>query len=1083
MTLKHANLVSRLLFVILTGFTAGASAQSFKATIVGSVVDASGAVVPGATVTVAQEGTGLTLTATSSSEGTFSLPQLPPGRYELTVELSGFRKFVQRAILLETDQVRRVEAKLEVGNVAEAVTVAAPAAVLNTDTSNKGEVISTRQLADLPLNGRNYVELALLVPGMYRRPADDDQGEGLSTSGTRTDATNFILDGVVNRSDRNASSGVNAGVDAIREFNVQTSTYSAEYGRTAGAQINVVSKSGTNNIGGSAFEYLRDDVFDANNFFTQPGGEKTLRRHQLGGTLGGPVQRDRTFYFVSYEHTHERRSETRNTTAPDAAWLRGDLRNVRGAGANGVLGDADDTNRILNPFTRAEFPTPNMIPESMFHAVARQMLPSIPAANVPGALETYNSRGLSRTNRNQLLGKVDHRFAVSNTMFARWARQWSDGYDPFPSDRTFYPGFGRDTIRRNDSLALSDTHIFSSRLVNEARVGLFDQRNQNLGENRGTDFVSRFGIPGLTISRDLQGWPAIRIDGYSEFGDRPNDPFIYDIQNIQFLDLTTWVRGRHNVKLGADVIRSNYVESDVRNVRGDFRFRGRNTNPSGGTSSGFRSFADFLLGLPDSTQRQIGAEPADLVGWQSAFFLQDDWRVTNWLTLNLGFRYEYQSPMKEATGRLANFIPATGTVVVSGDPAYPKTLVEKDTNNLGPRVGFAARPFGGTKTVVRGGAGIYYSLETFNPIRQQLAVTFPFLLREQYSRLSTDPSLLRFDNPFPSGRGGVQGLTTPFGMGTAYQTPEFYQYNLTVERQLGADVSLEAGYVESQGRRLGRRYNLNQPIAIAVDANGSLVTVRPYPQFGDIQYQTQTASSDYNGLQVSARRRTANGLTALVSYTLSRAYDNASSTNNSTTGTQKFPQNIYDMDAEWALSDFHRAHQFTGSFNYELPFGRGRRFLSQVGGPIDVVFGGWQVNGIVTLLSGRPFTPQYSAADVAQQRPDLVGDPGSNAPPGLTFNPAAFARPVATAREPDLYGNSPRNLLIGPAFKNVDLSLSKSFCVRRDVKLQLRMEAFNLLDTANFQVPVFLLDRSDVGTYTSTANEAREWQFAVKLLF
>ena len=1053
-----------VLFAVV-GLAGPAHAQSFKATVVGTVVDSTGAVLPGATVSIAQEGTGLTVT-TTSADGTFSLTQLPPGRYDLTVELAGFRKFVQSGLLLETDQVRRVVAQMQLGNVAETVNVAAKVAVVSTDTSSKGEVIAARQVADLPLNGRNYTDLALLVPGVYRRPADDDQGEGLATSGTRTDASNFILDGVVNRSDRNAGSGVNAGVDAIREFNVQTSTYSAEYGRTAGAQINVVSKSGTNSVDGSMFEYLRHDAFDANNFFTQPGDDKSLRRHQAGGTIGGPIRRDRTFYFGSYEHTYERRSETRNTTAPQADWLRGDFRNERGAGANGILGDADDTNRVVNPFTRAEFPTPNVIPESMFHSISKQMLPFIPAANVAGTLETYNSRGLSRTNRNQLLAKIDHRFSNTNNGFVRWARQWGDGYDPFPSDRNFYPGFGRDTIRRNDSLAVSDTHIFSGHLVTESRGGIFDQRNQNLGEHRDADVVAQFGIPGLTITPDLQGWPAVRIDGYSEFGDRPNDPFIYDIRNIQFFNMSTWVRGRHNVKFGADIIRSRYAEADVRNVRGDFRFRGRNTNPNGATSSGFRSFADFLLGLPDATQRQIGADPADLVGWQSAVFVQDDWRMTNWLTVNAGFRYEYQSPLKEATGRLANFIPQTGTVVVSGDRAYPETLVERDLDNFGPRLGFAARPFGDAQTVVRGGAGLYYSLETFNPIRQQLAVTYPFLVREQYNRLSTDPSLLRFDNPFPSGRGGVQGLNTPFGMDVAYRTPVFYQYNLTIERDLGYDVSLEVGYVGSKGRHLGRRYNLNQPIPTGLSSTGTVVTIRPYPQFGDIQYQSQDASSEYNALQISMRRRTANGLTALVSYTFSRAYDNASSTNNSTTGTQKFPQDIYDIGAEWSLSDFHRQHQFTGSFNYELPFGSG-----------------WQVNGIVTLLSGRPFTPQYSAADISQQRPDLVGDPNANLPAGLAFNPAAFARPVATAQKPNLYGNAGRNLLIGPAFRNVDLSMSKSFRLSSGMRVQARAEVFNVFSTANFQVPVFLLDRSDVATYTSTANEAREWQFAIKLLF
>jgi hypothetical protein len=378
---------------------------------------------------------------------------------------------------------------------------------------------------------------------------------------------------------------------------------------------------------------------------------------------------------------------------------------------------------------------------------------------------------------------------------------------------------------------------------------------------------------------------------------------------------------------------------------------------------------------------------------------------------------------------------------------------------------------------------MYFSMETFNPIRQQLAVTYPFLVRESYSRLASNPGLLTFSNPFPEGRGGVQGLNTPFGMVTDYSTPEFYQYNVTVERELLQDLTLELGYVGSQGRHLGRRYNLNQTIPTGLSSTGALVTVRPFPQYGDIQYQSQDASSNYNAFQASLRRRSANGLTMLVSYTFSKAIDTASSTNNSTTGTQKFPQDIYNLAAERALSDFHRKHQFSGSFNYELPFGRGRRFLADARGVTEALLGGWQVNGILTLLSGRPFTPQFSAPDIAQQRPDLVGDPYSNIPAGLLFNPGAFAEPLATAAAPDLYGDAGRNILIGPEFKNLDLSLSKTFRLVGDTRLQFRAEAFNVLNTVNYQVPVFQLDRSDVGRPTSTANEAREFQFAFKLLF
>lgn len=1110
--------VARIAFVAVLALSgAGVRAQTFNATLVGQVTDQNGGAVPGASVTVVNTGTSASQTAATGEEGQYVIAQLPPGQYELRVEAAGFKTVVQTGLVLETDKTQRVNVTVEPGAVTDTITVVADAPVINTDTSDKGEVITPKQVQDLPLNGRNFTDLALLVPGVYRRPADDDQGEGLATAGTRTDSSNFILDGVVNRSDRNASVGVNTSIDSIREFKVETSTYSAEYGRTAGAQVNVVSKSGTNKFSGSAFNYLRNDVFDADNFFTAPGEEKKLRRNQFGFAVGGPTPffnfgeggpmfnsgKDRTFFFVSYEGTRERRSVSRVSNAPRAEWLRGDFRALRGPGPDGLLGNSDDTNRVLCLTTtgaQTECPVRNVIPFAPVagfpnvlpaNPLSIRLLQYIPAANDTASNPTgYAATLLSRTDRDQFLTKIDHRISNANNFSLRYARQSGEGFDPFPSERNFYPGFGRDTVRFNDSWAFTDTHIFSSNVINEARVGRFSQRNQNLGANRHTDFLAEFGLTGLPTGTqtEFQGFPAIRIDGFSEWGDRPNDPFIYDISNTQFFNMVSLVAGTHNLKFGGDIIRSHYVEADVRNVRGDFRFRGRNTNPSGSAVSGFYSFADFLYGLPDATQRQIGADPADLTGWQYAFFVQDDWRIRPWLTFNLGLRYELQTPLKEATGRLANFVPQFGEAVVSGDPRLPESLVETDKNNWGPRAGFALRPFGDERTVIRGGAGIYYSLETFNPIRQQLAVTFPFIQREQFSRLSSNRLLLSWQNPFPSGRGGLQGLNTPFGLQVDYQAPEFYQYNLTIERELMRDLGLEVGYVGSQGRRLGVRYNLNQPLptgAFTVGAGGVVtpVTARRYPTLGDIQYQEQIANSSYNAFQTSLRRRQRKGLTLLLSYTFSRSIDTASSTNNSTTGAQKFPQDIRDQRAERGLSDFHRKHQFSGSFNYELPFGRGRAYASEASGPLDALIGGWQLNGIVSLLSGRPFTPQFNAPDLSNQRPDVVGDPLANIPAGLFFNPAAFRRPVATAASPELFGNAGRNILIGPGFESLDLSMMKSFRLSENVRLQFRAESFNVLNHPNFQVPVFLLDRSDVGRFTATANEGREFQFALKLLF
>ena len=708
---------------------------------------------------------------------------------------------------------------------------------------------------------------------------------------------------MVNKSDRNGSVGVNTSIDSIQEFKVETSTYTAEYGRSAGVQVNVVSKSGTNKFHGSLYDYLRNDAFDARNYFTAADADKTLRRNQFGASLGGPLPflhfgeggnvidkgKDRTFFFLSYEGTREKRSETALTSAPRASWLNGDFRDVLGAGNDLILGTADDvagSNQIrciTSTGTKVVCPTPNVIPQNNvvvngvtilgINPVSKLILGRLPSANLITANNPfgYSSTILDHRNRDQFTAKFDHKFSDKNNFSFRYSQQTGDGFDPFPSSRNFYPTFGRDTTQNYSNTAFNDTHIFSPKIINEARFGIYNQHNENLGENRDIDYISLLGIPGLATGEtaDTQGYPAIRIDGFSEFGDRPNDPFIYRLRNLQFYDAVSAVLGNHSMKFGVDIIRSNYNEADVRNVRGDFRFRGRDTNTSNSTSSGFRSFADFLYGLPDATQRQLGNEPADLTGTQYAFFVQDDWRVKNWLTLNLGLRYELQTPLSEAQNRLGNFIPELGTVLLDGDPRLPKNTIKSDKNNFGPRAGFALRPFKDDKTVVRGGAGIYYSLETFNPIRQQLANNYPFLQRESYNRLSSNLLLLSFQNPFPANQGGL-GTIAPFGLDINYKTPEIYQYNLTFARELSKDLALEVGYVGSQGRFLGVRYDLNYAYPTGTvtssTSNGvttyTPVTSKAYPTYGVIQFQQQRANSYYNALQTSLRRRSKKRLDA-----------------------------------------------------------------------------------------------------------------------------------------------------------------------------------------------------------------------------
>lgn len=1114
---------SFLFALIIASFCSVVLAQNFRATVVGKVTDPNGAAVPGATVTIKQDATNFSQTVTTNEEGSFVIPQLQPGAYSLRVDAEGFKISVNTNVTLETDQTLRSDVQLEVGSVNETVTVDSVQPVINSETSEKSQVITPRQVQDLPLNVRDFTDLAKLVPGIYARPTDDDQGQGVGSAGNRTDSTNFILDGVANRSDRNGAVGVNTSVDSIQEFKVTTSTYAAELGRMAGAQISVVSKSGTNRYSGSIFEYVRNDWFDATNALAAADDKKTLRRHQFGATFGGPLPffafgeggkvfdsgKDKMFFFASFEQMREVRSVFSDTVAPNAAWVNGDFRNT------GLDIRCIQRNNITQVATRVICPTPNVLPLNDITSgnntilgmspISRQIAAFLPTSNV-GSIDGYKTSLLTNILPRDLFSiKVDRRLSENNNMYFRISADNRSAYQP-QAGRPQYPGFLRNQDYKQYNYAFGDTHAFRPTLINEFRIGYMTQNNKTLNENNDTNFIAQFGIPGLPtgILPEWQGFPAIRIDGFPDTGDSANTPFNYEFKNLSIYDSVSWITGNHNFKFGVDIVRPNYVENDIRNVRGDFRFRGRFTNPGNAVVNGARSFADFMMGLPDSTQRQIGAIAADLRAWQYAFYAQDSWRATKWLTLNLGVRYDYTPFLHEKDNRLSNFLPEAGVSVCAGGEirdsvtnalicragsefGLPDSLVKTDTNNWAPRFGFALKPFKDDKTVIRGGAGIFYSTETINPARQQLANNYPYLFREQYSRSSTANLLqITLANPFPADRASLQGLATPQGIPTDSQTPEVYQYNLTFERELTDDLGIELGYVGSSGKFLGMRYNLNTAVPVSVTCTGSTCTptnVRRFPTLGDITYQVQGVSSNYNAFQATLKRRQKNGLTMLMSYTFGKAMDQNSNTNNSTTGSQRGPQNILNWEDEWALADHHRTHQFSGTFNYDLPFGRGQKFFADAKGVTQTLLGDWQLNAIVTMLSGRPFTPVYSTVDFASGRPDLVGDPYANVPAGLFFNPAAFARPRITAADPNLYGNSGRNILTGPDFQNVDVSLFKNFRLAEKTRLQFRWEVFNALNRPNFQIPQHLLESSDTGEFRLTSNEAREMQFAIKLIF
>jgi hypothetical protein len=1083
--------------------------QSFKASLVGVVTDLQKDVIPGARVTLERAETGERLAAVTNEDGNYSFQQVTPGVYLLRVEAAGFAAHIENNLTLEVSQARRFDVTLRAGGINETVTVTSTGVTLNTEIGARTEVMTARQIEDLPLNGRNYLDLAKLLPGVQESP---ESAGNLNTNGTRSDATGYIQDGISNRIDRGAGQAVVTSPDTIQEFRVETSTYSAQYGRTAGAQIQVISKTGTNRFSGSLFEFVRNDAFDAKDPFLLPTDDKKLNRHQFGGTIGGPLVlprfgeggpvfragKNRSFFFFSFDRFQERRSVSASTQAPHPDWLRGDFRNLRSAGPNGRYGDNDDIGRVMFPVTtfnaqgvasttKREFPTPNVIPLEMMSPAARKILPFIPAANVPGTLIGYVVNTVN-DNRNRVMSvRVDQRLDDRTSFFVRYAWTVADNFNPsLGQARDFYPNFGGTTESRNRLLATGFTRVISPGVINELRFGANQTRQFIYGQYLGRDMNRELGITNVAVDPIVSGFPLIRIDGFPDFGDRDTWPNRFRAGNYQISDTLTWIKRGHNIKFGGEIFWTHYDENNYNSPRGNFRFRGRASNTSNAVSSGPLSFADFLLGYLNNVELGDVPEPSNFRNRQGSLYVQDDWNVTPRLTLNLGVRYDLLGPLTEKSGRISNYVPQINKLICATeekppcvvDRSFPDALVENDYNNFAPRFGFAFRPSKGNKTVIRGGAGMFYSITLLTLTRQQFATGFPFTSTLNYSVPTSpyNPLALRLDTAL-SANPTVTGVNNPRGIAVDDPLGAVYQYNLTIERELTKDLVMEVSYVGSQGRHLGRRYNINpqlinkalfDPRRLETQIDYVIPQIRRLNQlgisttFGDIIYQENSGTSNYNSGQISLRRRARRGLTMQFAYTFSRSFDSASYVNAGSLGSAfQYPQDPDNLKYEYALSDFDRTHRFTGSFVWDLPFGRGQ-WLFKKKGLGQKLFSGFQLNGTTILQTGRPFTPKLPTADFTGQRPDLLSNPLKDVPAGRYFNPFAFGDPSWVASidpaNPNLYGTAGRSLIRGPKYHPVNVSLIRNFRLKENWRAQFRVEAFNVLNQPNFDVPDFTIE-------------------------
>lgn len=1045
-----------------------AMAQTPTGTIVGVVRDTSGGVLPGGTVTIASELTGAERILTTNGSGEYDAPFLPPSRYRVTAELKGFKKTVRSGLTLQVDQRSAVDLVLEVGALSEEVLVAATRPLLDTQSGALGTVIDNRKIVELPLNGRDFFQLSTLMPGTVP-PAEGSQnatqGGAVSVNGAREQSNNFLLDGVDNNDFLINQIVLPPSVDAIDQFKVQSSAYSAEFGRSAGGQFNYVTKSGANTVHGSGYEFARNAALDARNYFDNPDLPiPRFERNQFGATLGGPLMRNRLFAFANYEGMRNKQASTRVATVPPLAWINGDFSSLLTGTKDPATGF--DTGQLFNPRTGLPI-AGNLIPASLRDAAGAAILKYYPGPDNAAAREPSGATvsPIGTNNVNQATVRLDQNIGPGHQLFGRYTFWKEDRFNPFDPlmDPTNVPGFGSFTRNSGQNLAVGWTKTLGARAINELRIGYNHTRLAIFQEHEGDDVNKSLGITGLTNDPLFVGRPGVILGITDALIEPINTPQNSYANTFQLVESFSWLRGRHSVKAGGDIRHITVDTYLAVFARGQFIFGGMSGNP----------VADLLLGVPALALRQAPGKNTNtnLVTTAWSGYLQDDWRVTDNLTLNLGLRYDYNQPPYDTEDRqsVPDFTNQYGGGFVQvGTHGIPRAGYNPDRNNLAPRLSMAWKPGGSQRTVVRGGYGVFHDITLAN-------MNIELRFNPPYYGLDLSPAPASLKNAFSD-----EGVPITFTqtINRQYRDGYYHRWNVGVQRELLADTVLDLSYVGSAGRNLMMRIDPNQGRPGGLPA--------PYPDFGPAEELTSQGTSSYHSAQVRLERRFAGGLSLLGAYTWSSSRDISSSL----MGTRGagMPQNSSNPSAEWGPSDFDTPHRLTVSWVWDLPFGPGRRYLNR-GGLAGAILGNWEFTGITTFQSGRPFTVFYGAAanysgtdngangGSGLDRPNLAGHPVITSPSANAwFNVDAFAPAV------NAFGNVGRNTLRGDAFSSIDLALYKNVSVSKQAKLQVRLEVFNAFNTVNFFLPVGDLTSASAGKVVRAA-DSRQIQLGVKVTF
>ena len=1054
-----------------------AFAQMNVAEIGGVVTDPTGGAIAGAEVIAKNAATGLIFRSATGPAGIYLIPELAPGVYSISVSAENFKQAIQQNAILHAGERIALNFSMMLGERTETVVIEEFPGLLKTDSAQVKDVIENQQVNDLPVKDREFLELALLgsgvvnPPGGTRGDALQQTGKLINILGQRTGHNLFMVDGVSVTDEYYNNVVLNPPPDAIREFNIAKTNYDAEFGGKSGGVINVITQAGTNILHGSAYEYLRNSVFDARNFFAPPGQATPFKENQFGAALGGPIVKDKTFFFLDYDGQRIRNSIAQLFSVPTAAQR------------SGVFSAA-----IVNPNGGAPFP--NNTINTALDPAAVAMLAKIPLPNLPGTANNLLAVNKQTNDNNQYNVRVDHQLSSKDSAYARASALSASEFDPFGSsvlNEALLPGFGRNLTTHSANASVGEIHVFSASVQNEFRFGFLRVSGGQSDPNAGTPFASQYGLQGTTANPADIGYPQISLSnafttmgsaaGYSSRTDRNYE--LYDNISIQ--------RGAHAIKFGGYFFHLNFNPSYPNDARGVYTFSGAYSG---------NALADFLLGDPSQAQVGIGEGAENAHTSWAHFYLEDGWKVTRSLKLDFGLRYEFNQNLAARANQTSNVdltAPGGPVFVVAGNPAsltpaaaalaalspipvvsassvgWNNSLLVPKNLRLSPRMGLAWQIPHVDGMVFRAGFGIYTNQASYS-VLQNLAENAPFFLVKTVANparpLYTTENILNFS---PTGAIGANGVNNGFAI-------EYNEvWNAALQKQVGGNTTFEISYIGSR--------TVHADSATAVNVPSVFGGPRPYPQLAAFSTIRWDGWATFQGMTLRAARRFTRGWSFDTSYTWSKSMDDASDAG-TTNAEYNLPQNPYAMQLEKAVSSFDHRQRFTANTVYNLPI------ALHTTGWMHQALGDWRAAGIFTAQSGAPFTVNLSSAagqNVSPTglvngnnlaRPNLVGDP-NNGPqtPSSWFNTAAFALPAAGS-----YGTSGRNVVVGPGLTALDLSLQKDWALHERLKLQFRFDVYNSLNHPNFNLPGRIYGAANFGVI-SNAGDPRELQWALKLLF